>query len=283
MLAFPAKEARRVIEAALEEDVGRGDVTTQATVGPGRTGKARLIAKEDLVVAGLAAFKMAFELLDPPSPLAWEENCADGDFVAKGSTLLTVSGDSATLLTGERVGLNLLGRLSGIATMTRQWTSQLDGTNTRLVDTRKTTPGLRALEKYAVRCGGGRNHRFGLFDGILIKENHIAAAGSITSAIEAARAHAHHLVGIEVEVTNLNELKEALGAGAATILLDNMDTATLTRAVQLVGGRAKLEASGNMTMARLKEVAATGVDLISAGSLTHSARTVDLSLLFDKP
>ncbi len=277
---FPHLAADRVLRAALEEDVGAGDVTTQATVPPGTQARAWLLAKEPLRLAGLPGFLRTFELLGGGG-LAWDLRARDGDDVAAGARVLEVRGDARVLLTGERTALNLLQRLSGIATLTARWTRCLTGTRARLVDTRKTTPGLRALEKYAVRVGGGANHRTGLYDGVLIKENHLRAAGGIANAVAAARAGAPHTLRVEVEVTTLGELAQALAAGVDAVLLDNMDLATMAEAVRQVGGRALVEASGGVTEERLRAIAETGVDLISAGALTHSARAVDLSFLFE--
>ncbi len=279
---FPAQAADRVIRAALDEDVGTGDVTTRVTVPAGIRVRARLVAREPLRLAGLPAFYRVFELLGA-ADAAWDVAFRDGDDVPAGATVLAVDADARVLLTGERTALNLLQRLSGVATQARRWAAHLDGTRARLVDTRKTTPGLRALEKYAVRVGGAANHRAGLFDGVLIKENHIRAAGGIGAAVAAARAGVPHTLRVEVEVTDLAELDQALDAGADAVLLDNMDPGTLARAVRRTGGRAVLEASGGVTEDRLRAIAETGVDLISAGALTHSARAVDLSLLFDPP
>jgi nicotinate-nucleotide pyrophosphorylase (carboxylating) len=278
---FPLREAERTIRAALEEDVGQGDVTTLATVPPGKRVRAVLVAKEKMRLAGLPAFTRTFELLSPADPPRWTLHRRDGDEVEAGTRVAEGEGDARTLLTGERTALNILQRLSGIATRTAGWSARLAGTKARLADTRKTTPGLRALEKYAVRAGGGVNHRFGLYDGVLVKENHIRAAGSIGAAVAGARGAAHHLLKIEVEVTTLAELDEALAAGADAVLLDNMDLETMRAAAARVAGRALVEASGNMTEERLASVAATGVDLISAGALTHSAPAADLSLLFE--
>jgi len=278
---FPLAAADRVLRAALEEDVGTGDVTTLLTVPAGRRTRAVLVAKEALCLAGLPSFVRTFELLAPNDPPRWKLLHGDGESVKAGTRILEGEGDARTLLTGERTALNLLQRLSGIATMTARWTASLAGTGAKLVDTRKTAPGLRALEKYAVRAGGGANHRFGLFDGILVKENHIRAAGSIQAAVAGARAGAHHLLKVEVEVTTLAELDEALATGADAVLLDNMDVETMREAVRRVNGRAVTEASGNMSEERLAAVAATGVDLISSGALTHSPRAADLSLLFE--
>ncbi len=279
---FPLMAADRVIMAALEEDVGTGDITTLSTVASDTCATARLVAKSPLRLAGLDGFMRVFALLAPGDELTWEVFKRDGDDLEAGEKILAVSGNARTLLTGERVALNLLGKLSSVATITAAWSRQLKSTDTKLIDTRKTTPGLRALEKYAVRIGGGANHRAGLFDGVLIKENHIRAAGSIAKAVAGARSYAPHTVNIEVEVTDLGELEEAYRAGANAVLLDNMDDAMLERAVQRYGGKITLEASGNMSEERLAGVAATGVDLISAGALTHSAPCVDLSFLFEQ-
>jgi len=277
---FPFLAADRVLRAALEEDVGAGDVTTQATVPPGTEARAWLVAKERLRLAGLEGFVRAFELLGA-ADLVWELHARDGDEVAARTRVLDVRGDARTLLTGERTALNLLQRLSGIATLTGRWVRHLEGTRARLVDTRKTTPGLRALEKYAVRVGGGANHRTGLYDGVLIKENHIRPAGALGVPVARARAQAPHTLRVEVEVTNLGELDAALAAGADAVLLDNMGLEDMAEAVRRAHGRALVEASGGVTEERLRAIAETGVDLISAGALTHSARAVDLSFLFE--
>lgn len=277
---FPFRAADRVIAAALDEDVGDGDRTTEATVPPGTRARAYLLAKEDLRLAGLPAFARVFAALGGRD-LSWTWHARDGDDVAAGTRVLEVAGDARVLLTGERTALNLVQRLSGIATQAARWARHLAGTGARLVDTRKTTPGLRALEKYAVRVGGAANHRTGLYDGVLIKENHIRAAGGIARAMAAARRAAPHTLRVEVEVTDLAELAQALEAGADAVLLDNMTLEGLREAVALTRGRALLEASGGVTEDRLRAIAGTGVDLISAGALTHSARAVDLSFLFE--
>jgi nicotinate-nucleotide pyrophosphorylase (carboxylating) len=266
----------RLIDLALEEDLGPGDVTTQALIPPELQGEAEIRAKETLVVVGLPVAARVFQKLDAELIFAAELN--DGQEAAPGQVLARLTGSVASILTGERVALNFLQHLSGIATFTRSMVAQVAGSAAALVDTRKTTPGWRVLEKYAVRLGGGRNHRLGLYDGVLIKNNHLAAVGSISAAVRQARERAHHLLEIEVEVTDLNGLTEALDAGADLILLDNMDDATLRRAVELARGRAKLEASGSMTRERLPQAAATGVNFISMGKLTHSAPAVDIHL-----
>lgn len=268
-----------IIRLALSEDIGGGDVTSLSTVPEANTSRGKLIAKEPLTVCGLPAFERVFELIDPRvvvTPLV-----SDGDQVKKGDVIATIEGPARGILTGERTALNLLQRLSGVATKTSEVVSQVAGTKALIVDTRKTTPGMRGLEKYAVRMGGGANHRTGLYDGVLIKDNHIRAAGGITQAIENARRAAHHLLKIEVEVENFEQLEEALKANADTIMLDNMSLSDTAEAVRRVNGRALTEASGNMGERDLREVANTGVDIISIGALTHSARAMDISLRFE--
>jgi nicotinate-nucleotide pyrophosphorylase (carboxylating) len=266
----------RLIDLALEEDLGPGDITTQALVDPELQGEAHIRAKATLVVAGLPVAARVFHKLD--AQLVFAAAVDDGQEVAKGTVLARLTGPVASILTGERVALNFLQHLSGIATFTRTMVAQVAGSTAALLDTRKTTPGWRSLEKYAVRLGGGRNHRLGLYDGVLIKNNHLTAVGSIGEAVHQARARTHPLLKIEVEVTDLQGLEEALNAGADRILLDNMDDATLRRAVEINRGRARLEASGSMTRERLPQVAATGVNFISMGALTHSAPAVDIHL-----
>jgi len=266
----------RLIDLALEEDIGPGDVTTCALIPPEQVGTAQIRAKQRLVVAGLSVAALVFARLE--SRLDFSPQVADGETVESGTVLARLTGPVAAILTGERPALNFLMRLSGIATFTRTMVEAVAGFPVAVVDTRKTAPGWRVLEKYAVRLGGGRNHRFGLFDGVLIKNNHLTAVGSITEAVRRARARVHHLLKIEVEVASLMELEEALTAGADLILLDNMDDATLAEAVRLTAGRALLEASGSMTLARLPKAAATGVNLISMGALTHSAPAADIHL-----
>lgn len=266
----------RLIDLALEEDLGPGDVTTQVLIPPDRKGAAQIRAKEKLVVAGLPVAHRVFRKLD--SQVQFFPVALEGQEVGKGSVLAQVRGPLAAMLTAERTALNFLMRLSGIATYTNKMVRAVSGFPAAVVDTRKTAPGWRALEKYAVRVGGGANHRFGLFDGVVIKTNHLAAVGSITDAVRLAREKAHHLLKIEVEVTSLAELEEALSAGADIIMLDNMDEAAMAQAVTITAGRALLEASGSMTLERLPAVAATGVNLISMGALTHSAPAVDIHL-----
>jgi nicotinate-nucleotide pyrophosphorylase (carboxylating) len=277
MAIFPySPHLDRLLDLALEEDIGTGDVTTQALIPPDLRGEAQIRAQQDLVVAGLPVAARVFHRVE--ASLVFEPRTEEGREVAAGTVLALLSGPVAAILMGERVALNFLQRLSGIATFTRQMVSLIAGTKAALVDTRKTTPGWRALEKYAVRLGGALNHRAGLYDGVLIKNNHIAAAGSIAQAVQEARAQAHHLLKIEVEVTDLAGLQEALAAGTDVIMLDNMDEATMAEAVAITKGRALLEASGSMSAARLPKVAATGVNLISMGALTHSAPAADIHL-----
>ncbi len=266
----------RLIDLALEEDLGICDVTTQALIPPELQGEAQIRAKQDLVAAGLPVVARVFQKLDPS--LVFEPQAAEGQLVTAGTVLARLSGPVAGILTGERTALNFLQRLSGIATFTRRMAVFITGSKAALVDTRKTTPGWRSLEKYAVRLGGAKNHRAGLYDGVLIKNNHITAAGSITQAVKLAREQAHHLLKIEVEVTDLPGLQEALAAAADVIMLDNMDEAAMAEAVKITAGRALLEASGSMNAERLRRVAATGVDLISMGALTHSAPAADIHL-----
>ncbi len=267
--------------AWLKEDLGPGDLTSELLVPEGLRGEAVILAKEGGVVAGLGVAERVFRLLEPG--LAFRPEVEEGTEVAVGQVLARLEGPLRAILMGERLALNLLQRLSGIATLTRAYVQALEGTRARLLDTRKTTPGLRALEKWAVRVGGGANHRFGLFDGILIKENHVRAAGGVAQAVRRAKEKAPHYLKVEVEVRNLGELEEALGAGADLILLDNFPLEELAEAVRRVGGRVPLEASGNMTLERARRAAETGVDYISVGALTHSARALDLSLLVVHP
>jgi len=269
-------ELETLISKALAEDIGDGDLTTSCTVAPGASGKGCVIAKEPLVLAGIDIARQVFLTVD--SGLAITLSKSDGSRAMEGDKLLEMVGDMAAMLMAERTALNFLQRLSGIATLTRAFVEKVAGTSARILDTRKTTPGYRLFEKAAVRAGGGYNHRFGLYDGILIKDNHIAAAGSIQQAVGAARASNRHSLRIEVEVETLDQLAEAIAAGADAIMLDNMDLTTMAEAVRLTSGKAVLEASGGITLDNVREVAATGVDLISVGALTHSARAVDMSM-----
>ena len=268
----------QLIERALEEDVGTGDITTLTTISEDAVGHGKYIAKEDGVLCGIDLARRVYEKLD--GKIEFTAYKKDGDEVVRGDIIAEVHGPAISLLTGERVGLNLMQRLSGTATKTRECVKKIEGTNATIADTRKTTPGLRVLEKYAVRVGGGSNHRFNLADGILIKDTHIVAAGGITEAVKRARKNAPHTLKVEVEVETFEQLEEALEAGADIIMLDNMSCEDMTRAVKIVDGRAKTEASGNMGDRDLLEVAKTGVDIISIGALTHSVRSLDISLKF---
>lgn len=269
----------QAVQNALAEDLGlAGDITTHATVPAGQAAAATIGAREAGCIAGLAVAQTAFKELDPD--VEFMPRVRDGDSVQGGTILAEIRGEARALLTGERVALNFLGHLSGIATRTRAFADAIAGTNARITCTRKTTPGLRALEKYAVRAGGGVNHRFGLFDAVLIKDNHIAAAGGIGAAIERARAHAGHMVKIEVEVDTLDQLDEALRYPVDALLLDNMNPKTLAEAVRRAGGRVILEASGGVTLSSVRTIAETGVNLISVGGLTHSAASLDVGLDF---
>lgn len=267
------------VRAALLEDFGRGgDLTTEATIPVSATAHGIIAAREAGRIAGLDLAVTAFRLLDPKITITIRT--PDGANVERGDTVAVVDGPARPILSAERVALNYLGRLSGIATTTAKLVALVEGTKAKVVCTRKTTPGLRVFEKYAVRCGGGQNHRFGLDDGILIKDNHIVAAGGVKQAITAARARAGHMVHVEIEVDSLGQLEEALAHGANTVLLDNMKPDTLREAVKRTNGRAKLEASGNITADTIAAIAATGVDLISSGAITHSAKVLDLGLDF---
>jgi nicotinate-nucleotide pyrophosphorylase (carboxylating) len=268
----------RLIDLALEEDLGAaGDVTTEALVPEESRGRAELWAKEPLVLAGSAAFARVFTRLDPEAQVRFAVR--DGAEVKGRAMLATVSARLRTLLTGERTALNILQRTSGIATLARRAAEAVGGSRLRILDTRKTSPGLRRLSKEAVRAGGAFNHRFGLFDGVLIKDNHLAAVGGdVREALRRAREHAPRLVKIEIEITRLEQLPEAIEGGADVVLLDNMDDGQVAEAVRLAAGRVQLEVSGNVTLERLPRLAQLGVDFVSMGALTHSARAVDLSL-----
>jgi nicotinate-nucleotide pyrophosphorylase (carboxylating) len=269
-----------LVRTALREDLGRaGDLTTDAIVPADAKGTGRIVAREPGVVSGIFVVERVFAVLDPRVVAA--VSVADGERVSQGTVVATVSGPLRAMLTGERTALNLLSRLSGIATATSRLVQAVAGTRATIVDTRKTTPGMRALEKAAVRDGGGSNHRFGLDDAILIKDNHVAVAGGVTAAIEAARRHAGHLVKVEIEVDTLAQLDEALAARADIILLDNFTLDGLREAVARTGGRALLEASGRIDADTVRAVAETGVDLISSGALTHSARILDFAFDID--
>ena len=266
------------LKRALEEDIGHGDITTLSTVAVDRYTEGKFIAKEDGVICGLPVLVRLFEILDPAIKI--DCKVEEGDVLKKGDVIADIKGHARSILTGERVALNLLQRMSGIATRTHEAVEEIKGTSAVIADTRKTTPGLRMLEKYAVRMGGGSNHRFNLADGILIKDNHIVAAGGITEAVRRARRMASHMLKIEVEVENFEQINEALAAGADIIMLDNMTLEDMTKAVEIIGDRALVEASGNMGDKDLATVAATGVDIISIGALTHTVRAMDISLRF---
>ncbi len=280
MTALPNLLLEPMLRNALLEDLGpAGDITTRLVIPAGTSYRATLNARDAGVVSGMQVAALAFHLMDPA--LRVEALVPDGAPCAPGQALMRIEGAAASILSAERVALNFAGRLSGIATLTAAFVTETRGTTTRITCTRKTTPGLRLVEKAAVAHGGGFNHRFGLGDAILIKDNHIAAAGGIRAALTRARAGASHMMRVEIEVDRLDQLDEVLATGGAdVVLLDNMTTETLTRAVEMARGRIVTEASGNMTLARVAEVAATGVDYISAGALTHSARTLDLGLDF---
>jgi len=266
----------QLIRLALAEDIGTGDITTDFLIPEGETGEGALVAKETLMVAGTATAAACFAFLDPDCRV--EVMAGDGTWVHKGDVILKVHGTLRALLKGERTALNFLQRLSGIATHVSRYAEMVKGLPVRLVDTRKTTPGWRVLEKEAVRTGGAYNHRMALYDGVMIKDNHIAVSGGIKPAVEKVRRFISHLVKVEVEVTDFDELDEALGAGADVIMLDNMTMADVKKAVALVGGRAMTEVSGNITDENLRAYAESGVDVISSGALTHQARSVDISM-----
>jgi len=268
-----------IVRRALEEDLGRaGDITSELTIPADARGSASLVARKAGSIAGLVVARSAFQLVDPA--LEFEVKVPDGSTVAADTVLAIIKGGAHSLLTGERVAINFVGHLSGIASATRALVEAVARTGVRIVCTRKTTPGLRVLEKYAVRCGGGFNHRFGLDDAVLIKDNHLVAAGGIRPAIERVRAGLGHMAKIELEVDTLAQLEEALGLGVDTILLDNMSLDDLKRAVALTRSRATLEASGNITLETVRAVAETGIDYISSGAITHSAPSLDVALDF---
>lgn len=278
--ALPAHLITRAVTDALAEDLGlSGDITTLSTVPAQARARGVFAARKPGVIAGLDVAAATFQAVDPA--VSFTRLVEDGARVEPGTVVARVEGPARAILTGERVALNFLGRMSGIATLTRRYADAVAGTRARIADTRKTTPGLRAFEKYAVRCGGGVNHRTGLFDAILIKDNHIVAAGGIAAAIAGARAHAGHLVKIEVEVDTLDQLDEVIARGADAVLLDNMTPDVLRAAVARVGGRMLTEASGGVSLDSVRAIAEAGVDLISIGALTHSASVLDLGLDFE--
>jgi len=278
-LDVPIPLVEPLVRAALAEDLGPGDITTRLTVPVGIRALGRLIAKQSGVVCGLGVARIAFACIDPEA--VFEPLRDDGDLVSPGDVLAEVRGSASGLLVAERVALNFLQRLSGTATATRAFVDAVAGSPARVVDTRKTTPGLRILEKYAVRCGGGANHRFGLSDGILIKDNHLAAGGGVAVCVARARAAAPHGLRVEVECKTLAQVDEAVAAGAEIVLLDNMEPELLREAVRRIAGRARTEASGGVRLDTIAAIAATGVDLISVGALTHSAPSLDISLDFE--
>lgn len=265
----------------LKEDITSEDVSTNAVMPEDKNGRADLICKQDGIICGLGIFERTFKLLDENSH--FETEVKDGDFVKKGQVIGVIYGDIKALLSGERTGLNYLQKMSGIATITKEYAAALEGYKTVLLDTRKTTPNMRPFEKYAVTVGGGKNHRYNLSDGVLLKDNHIGAAGSITKAITMAKKYAPFVRKIEIETETLEQVQEAIDAGADIIMLDNMDNETMKKAIELIGGRAETECSGNVTKERLKEIAEIGVDFVSCGALTHSAPIMDISLKNLKP
>jgi nicotinate-nucleotide pyrophosphorylase (carboxylating) len=281
MILTTFQQVRELMQAAIEEDLGRGDVTTEATIAEHVISRARVIAKQEMVLAGMDVFAEVYAALDSAVHLKPSYN--DGDLLSAGAVIAVLEGRARSLLAGERVALNFLQRLSGIATLTRQYVEAVRGYNVEIIDTRKTTPGWRLLEKYAVRVGGGKNHRHDLGDGVLIKDNHIVAAGGIKQAVDMARRHSHHLLKIEVEVETLEQVEKALQAGAEVIMLDNMSPAMLAEGVKIIGRRAVVEASGGVSLESVTAVARTGVDLISVGKLTHSAPAADIHVEFDIP
>ena len=266
----------KLIDLAIEEDIDTGDVTTNSIIPANSRAVAEMKMKADGVISGLEVARRVYERFE--KDIVWEPKVKDGDTVKKGDIILRIEASYRCLLLGERLSLNILQRMSGIATETAKYVKELAGTHTRLLDTRKTAPGLRVLDKMAVKDGGGINHRMGLYDMAMIKDNHIKVAGNITNVIKAVRANIPTGIKIEVETTNLDEVREALASDAEIIMLDNMSNAEMAEAVKLIGGRAKTEASGNMSVPRLKEVAATGVDFISVGALTHSVTALDISM-----
>ena len=268
----------QIISMALNEDVGTGDITTETTIPADKTASGRFIAKEDMIICGIDVAELVFRTVD--ESISFNANFKNGDKVCKGDVIATVNGNARNVLTAERTSLNLMQRLTGIATRTHEAVKCVEGTKAKITDTRKTTPGLRVLEKYAVRAGGGTNHRFNLADGILIKDNHIAVSGGIKNAVANARKAAPHTLKIEVEVETKEQLAQALEAGADIIMLDNMSNELMSECVKIIDGRALVEASGNMGDKDLYEVAKTGVDIISIGALTHTVRAADISLKF---
>ncbi len=275
---IPEIRLRKLIRMALDEDIGSGDLTTSSVLTGDETGIAQVISKGEIIVAGIDIFGKVFRVLD--LSLDFEKYAHDGQPAGNGEVLACVSGNLKNILLGERVALNILQRMCGIATMTNKYVKEVSGTGVKILDTRKTVPGLRSLDKYAVKTGGGVNHRIGLYDGVMIKDNHISASGGISNAIKNVTGNIPPTVKIEVEVKNLQEVGEALASGADIIMLDNMDTIEMKKAISLIAGKALVEASGNVTLSNVKEIAETGVDFISVGALTHSAPAADISLVF---
>jgi len=272
----PEAVVKDIVARALAEDVGPGDITTLAIVSEDARSRAEILARAEGVIAGLPAARTTFQMLDPE--VSFEPAVSDGQRVGAAQVVVSLAGRTRAILTGERVALNFLQRMSGIATLTSRYVAAVEGTRARICDTRKTAPGLRVLDKYAVRMGGGWNHRTGLFDGVLIKDNHIRAAGGIAEAVRRARARSHHVVKIEVEAQSLQQVEEAIAAGADIIMLDNLQVAEVARAVEFIRGRCEVEVSGGVTLDRVRAIADCGVDYISVGELTHSAPALDLSL-----
>ncbi len=275
---LPDSLLQEIVARALAEDIGAGDVTTLATVDDGTPCQGEIVAKADGVVAGLWVADAVFRSLDAET--AFQFRASDGEPVAPGRVVARIEGYASPMLGGERTALNFLQRMSGIATLTSRYVAAVKGTRTQILDTRKTAPGLRALDKYAVRMGGGKNHRFGLFDGVLIKDNHIRAAGGLGAAIESARERSHHLLRVEVEAQNLVQVEQALHDRADVIMLDNLTVAEVRQAVKLIGDRAQIEVSGGITLETVRAYAECGVSFISVGELTHSPRALDFSLEF---
>ncbi|SFH87899.1 nicotinate-nucleotide pyrophosphorylase [carboxylating] [Pseudobutyrivibrio sp. OR37] len=268
--------ADELIKMALREDISSEDVSTNAVMPESKPGVVELIAKQDGIICGMEVYERVFKILDENTEV--EKYVSDGDKVIKGQLMAKVKGDIRVLLSGERVALNYLQRMSGIATYTHEVAALLEGSKTVLLDTRKTTPNMRIFEKYAVKCGGGQNHRYNLSDGVLLKDNHIGAAGSVAKAVEMAKAYAPFVRKIEIETETLEQVKEAADAGADIIMLDNMDVATMQEAVKIINGRAKTECSGNVTKENIKNIIDSGVDYVSSGALTHSAPILDISM-----
>ena len=276
----PDYATEEFVSRIISEDLGRGDVTTNFVTNEERNGRAFIKAKSDLVLCGIDLAAYVFKFID--EDLEVELLARDGEKLCAGEKIMNISGNAASILKGERTALNLLQRLSGIASLTAEYVKEIDKySETKIADTRKTTPGLRTLEKYAVRTGGGSNHRFGLDDGVMIKDNHIVLAGSITQAVENVRSKIHHLLKIEVETTNLDEVKEALAARADVIMLDNMDYDMMAEAIETIGENAKIEISGGVTLEKINELSKLGADFISVGALTHSAVAKDINLTLE--